>query len=170
MQRKLFGINNLIEEFTASLILIKSSESDWEAIYYDEAKNEYWLRYVVEAQNFSRNLMLLSPRPTTTELMEIGFSSLHLDEVSAAATRLYLDETENKTEFRDELMKRLELLDISKMNSTEKERIKLIIQNSNLLHGINIREIVGKHYSEIEEDALFFRSISDKARTLFEKL
>jgi hypothetical protein len=170
VKRRLFGSSDLIKEFTASLTLVETSADGWTTKYYNDLSKEYWLKYVVDDRSFETNLMLLSPRPTTSELISISLTSPYLDEVLAAATRLYIDEQEEKIEFRGNLIDKLNSLDLVNMSSNEKERIKTVIQSSNLLHGVNIRNIVGKHHTEIESDAQFFRSVSEMARLIFEKL
>ena len=169
-KRTLFGTDGLIKEFTDSLTAVETSDDGWTIKYYNDITKEYWLKYVIDPRNCEVNLMLLSPRPTTGDLISIALTSPFLDEVSAAATRLYLDEREDRTEFRQELIDKLSKIDVANINLSEKERVKVIIRDSSLLHGVNIRNIVGKHHTEIEKDAQFFRSISQKAREIFEQL
>ena len=96
--RKLFGINSLIDEFMQTLTKVRSDESSWSTEYFKNSSGQHWLEYVVDEHGFSRNLMVISPRLSTEELIEIAFSSLYPDEVSAAAPRLNLEEKEQLIE------------------------------------------------------------------------
>ncbi len=57
--------------------------------------------------------MLISLKPTIDELTDIAFTSPHLDEVSAVATRLNIEEQVDKKEYRQKLKDRLNPLDLS---------------------------------------------------------
>jgi hypothetical protein len=172
IQRRLFSNEALIDEFTAGLTKIESD--GWTTKYFNNSTGEYWLKYINEIHRglttWSTHLMILSPRPTTSELIDIALLSPFPDEVIAAATRLYLDEQERQMEFRGDLIDKLAKIDIDHISTIERNRIRNIIQHASLLHAINIRPIVGKHYTEIQADAEFFALTSRRARELLENL
>jgi hypothetical protein len=168
--RKLFGTNNLIKEFTERFTKVSTLDSGWSTEYVDSATGRHWLKYVVDDRGFFENMMLISPKPTTDELIEIAFTSPYPDEVSAAATRLNLEEQADKKEFRQKLIERLTRIDISRLDKTEVERIKTIIQGAQLTDRINKRDIMGKHFSEIQKDAAFFNTTADKAQQILNRL
>ena len=168
--RKLFGTNKLIQDFTARLTKVSTLDGGWSTEYIDEETGKHWLKYVIDDRGFFENLMLISPKPTTDELIDIAFSSPNPDEVSAAATRLNFEEQVDKKEFRQKLIDRLNRLDISHLDKAEQERIKAIIQASQLTDRVNKRDIVGKHFSEIQTDAVFFNSTADKAQEILKNL
>ncbi len=168
--RKLFGTNKLINEFVERLTKVSSLDGGWSTEYVDRETGQHWLKYVVDDRGFFENLMLISPKPTTDELIDIAFSSPNPDEVSAAATRLNFEEQVDKKEFRQKLMDRLNRLDISHLDKAERERLKTIIQASQLADRVNKRDIVGKHFSEIQKDAAFFNSTADKAQEILNNL
>jgi hypothetical protein len=164
--RKLFGTNTLINEFVQKLIKTDTLDGGWTTKYIDNSTGQYWIKYVVDDRNFFENLLLVSPPPTTDELIYIALSSQHSDEVSAAATRLYFEEQTDKREFRKKLINRLNEIDLEHLDQEEKERIKTIIKASQLTDRVNKREIVGKHFSEIQKDVNFFNSIADRAQEI----
>jgi hypothetical protein len=168
--RKFFGINTLIKEFEERLTKVGSFDGGWSTEYVENETERRWLKYVVDERGFFENLMLISPKPTTDELIDIAFSSPYPDEVSAAATRLNLEEQADKKEFRQKLIDRLNHLDISQLDKVGKERIKTIIQASQLTDRVNKRDIMGKHFFEIQKDAAFFNATADRAQEILKNL
>lgn len=168
--RKLFGINTLVDEFTKSLTQVETLDGGWATKYIDNSTGHQWLKYVVDDRGFFVNLIFISPPPTTDQLIEIALNTNYIDEISAAAIRLNFEEQSDKKEYRQKLVDRLNLIDISKIDTAEKERIKTIILAAQLTDRVNKREIVGKHISEIQVDANFFNSIADTAENILKLL
>ncbi len=168
--RKFFGINTLVDSFTKNLIRIETFDGGWSSRYFDQESKKYWLEYVIDDRGFFRNLMFISPPPSTDELIDIAFTSPFEDEIHAAAVRLKLEEYEEKKEFRQALVERLKNVNISKLSNFERNRLKSIIQSSQLTDRVNKREILGKHFSEIRQDALFYEGLADFAEGIFNKL
>jgi hypothetical protein len=168
--RKLFGESTLLKDFEERLTKVETIDGDWATIFLDKDTGQKWLKYITDDRNFTYNLMLVSPMPTTDELMNIAFTSKYKDEVSAAATRLFLEERVDKKEYRQQLMDRIMERDMYTLNNEEKERIKAIIQSAQLTNNLNRRKIIGKHLTEIQKDADFFNSISEKAQMVLEML
>lgn len=168
--RKLFGTNSLIDNFIQTLTKTETLDGGWSTKYIDDTTGQQWLKYVVDDRSFFVNLMLISPAPTTDELIDIAFTSKHSDEVSAAATRLNLEERYYKKEFRQKLIDRLIKIDFSKLYPVDKERIKTIILASQLTDRVNKREVVGKHFSEIQTDADFFKSTAETAQKILSSI
>ena len=168
--RKLFGTNTLIDDFLQRLTKIETVGGGWSTKYLDNETGRYWLKYTVDDRGFFQNLMLISPPPTTDELIELAFTSEYPDEVSAAARRLCIEEQTDKKEFRQKLTDRLNEVNLSRLEQRGKERIKIIIQASEITDGVNKRDIVGKHFTEIQKDADFFKTVSDNARRILRSL
>ena len=168
--RRLFGINVLVDGFTKNLIRIETLDGGWSSRYFDQESEKYWLEYVIDDRGFFRNLMLISPPPTTDELIDIAFTSPFDDEIHAAAVRLRLEEYAEKKEFRQAVIERLKNVNISELSNLEKNRLKTIIQSSQLIDKVNRREILGKHLSEIRQDAIFYEGLGDFAEGIFNKL
>ena len=112
---------------------------------------------------------MVSPPPTTDELIDIALFSKYTDEVSVAAARLYFEEQTDKKEFRKQLVDRMNQIDFEHLDEIEKERIKTIIQASQLTDRLNKREIIGKHFTEIQKDAAFFNSIADRVQEIINR-
>ncbi|MEJ0101874.1 MAG: hypothetical protein WDO19_04605 [Bacteroidota bacterium] len=168
--RKLFGTNTLINEFIQKLTEVDTLDGGWATKYIDNSTGQYWIKYVVDDRNFVENLMLVSPPPRTDELIDIALSSKHSDEVLAAAARLYFEEQTDKREFRKNLVDKLNQIDLEHFDQIEKERIKTIIKGSQLTDRVNKRDIVGKHFSEIQKDADFFNLTADRAQEILNML
>lgn len=168
--RKLFGTNTLVDDFTKSLTQVEAFDGGWATKYIDNSTGYQWLKYVVDERGFFVNLIFISPPPTTEQLIEIALNTNYIDEISAAATRLNIEEQSDKREYRQKLINQLTKIDIPKLNATEKERIKTIVLASQLTNRVNKREIVGKHFSEIQVDADFFNSVADTAESILKLL
>ncbi|MDO9612991.1 MAG: hypothetical protein Q7J86_00510, partial [Bacteroidota bacterium] len=119
---------------------------------------------------FFRNLMLLSPAPTTDQLIDIAFTSEYPDEISAAATRLYIEEHEEQKEYRQKLIDRLLQVDFKDLDKTKNDRLKTIVLAGQLTDRVNKRYILHKHFSEIQADANFFNIVTDKAEYILNLL
>lgn len=168
--RKLFGTNTTVNDFVQRLTKIETLDGGWSTKYMDKETGFSWLKYTVDDRGFFQNLIFISPPPTTDELIEIAFKSPYPDEVSAAATRLNLEEQADKKEFRQQLIERLNCFDISQLDMTEKERLKTIIQASQLTDRVNKRDVMGKHFSEIQKDADLFNTVAGKAQEILNML
>ncbi|KIC90669.1 hypothetical protein [Flavihumibacter solisilvae] len=168
--RKLFGTTNLVNEFTATLIEIETLDNGWSKKYLDVKTGKYWLTYIVDERGLFSNMMILSPVPTTDELIEISITSKYSDEVSAAAQRLKIDEQDEKKEFRQKLIDRISQIDIHKLHESDKKRIEIIIKAAELTDKVNRRDILGKHFSEIQSDSQLFQSIADRAKEILDQL
>lgn len=160
----------MVNDFTKTLTQTEIIGGGWATKYIDNSTKHQWLKYVVDDRGFFVNLIFISPQPTTDELIEIAFNTNYGDEVSAAATRLNIEEQTYKKEYRQKLIDRLKKIDIVKLGTTERERIKTIIQAAQLTDRVNKREIVGKHFSEIQVDADFFNSVADIAANILKLL
>ncbi len=169
-ERTLFGTNTLVSDFTKTLTQTETIDGGWATKYIDNSTGHQWLKYVVDDRGFFVNLIFISPPPTTDQLIEIAFNSNYSDEVSAAATRLNIEEQSDKKEYRQKLIDKLKTIDISKLDTVEKERIKTIILAAQLTDRVNKREIVGKHFSEIQLDATFFNIVADIADRILKLL
>lgn len=168
--RKLFGTNTLVDDFTKGLIQVETLDGGWATKYIDNSTGHQWLKYVVDERGFFVNLIFISPPPTTDQLIEIALNTNYIDEISAAASRLNFEEKSDKKEYRQKLIDKLTKIDISKLDTTGKERIKTIILASQLTDRVNKREILGKHFSEIHVDADFFNSVADTAENILKLL
>ena len=169
--RKFYGTNILVDNFVKGLTKTETLDGGWSEKYIDKATGQEWLKYTVDPdRGYHFNLMLINPPMTTEDIISIMFSSSHMDEVSAAAYKLNLEEQYVHKEYRQKLIDKLEQIDLTVIDSQESDRIKIIIMAGQLLNKINTRSIVGKHYEEIESDARFFVDIADRAQAILNKI
>jgi hypothetical protein len=169
--KKFFGLMGNASNFLKGLTLVESSNFGWTEKYLDPNTGKQWLKYMIDRDNGRYyNLMLLTPQPTTDEIIEIAFSSTDYDEVEGAAHRLLIDEEDEKKDFRAAVIARLKKINVSQLNSDEKKRIKTIILNGHLTDRTNKREVVGKHFSDIQKDVGFFNEVADYSEQLLKRL
>lgn len=169
--KKFFGLTGNASNFLKRLTLLETSNYGWTEKYLDPSTGQHWLKYMIDRDNGRYfNLMLLTPKPTTDEMIDIAFTSSDNDEVEGAVHRLFIDEEDEKIDFRSPLIERLKKIDISQLDAQGKKRIKIIILNGRLTDRTNRREVIGKHYSEIQKDVEFFNDIANKAEQILKQL
>lgn len=61
-------------------------------------------------------------------------------------------------------------VDTSNLADFEKERLKIIIYESDLYDATNRRDILGKHFTEIQSDADYYKTTADKAKGILAKI
>jgi hypothetical protein len=162
--RKIIGDPELINEIMSSLS--SSDTSDEKSIkYIDKQTGETWMKYDVTSMYIEGQMtnLIKLPEPTSTELIDIVFSSEYNDEVIAASLRLRDNELCNGQEFREQLLNELVKINIGDLDEGQKTRIQTIIILSELAHGENRREIIGKTSKDIKADSDFFMNIAVKA-------
>jgi hypothetical protein len=145
-----------------------TSEDGGTSYFMDKSSNEEWIltRYDSEYHGGGVPVLKKLPEPTINQLMHIAFTSVDKNDIIGSSRELSEREKCDGHDFRDKLIERLLLVDISKLTDFEKERIKIIVYESDLYDSTNRREIVGKHFTEIERDANYYRTISQKAKNI----
>jgi hypothetical protein len=142
-----------------------TSDDGWTHFYVDKKTNEKWLltRYHSEYQGGGVPVLKKLPELTIDELINIALISQETNDIVGASLELSERERHKKEDFREKLLNHLLQVDTSNLSNFDKERLKIIIYESDLYDATNRRNIVGKHFTEIENDANYFRSISKKA-------
>jgi hypothetical protein len=169
--KKFYGIMGNATDFLKGLTLVESSNYGWTEKYLDHTSGNYWLKYMVDRDTGRYfNLMFISPKPTTQEILNIAFTSEDFSEVEGASHRLLIEEEDEKKNFRSELVKKLKSIDVSKLSELDKKRLKNIIINTHLTDKMNRREIVGKSINEVKTDSDYFLEISEYAQILLSQL
>ena len=163
------------EEIESKLTILcwsGKSEDGSEHYYYDIKSKEEWVLVHYESEFQGKNLRVLKriPELSTNELIEVAPTSLDINNINGAALELYQKEESKKEEFRDKLIRRLLQIDISTITPFEKERLEIIIYESSLYDATNRRGILGKHFTEIEKDADYFKTISVEAKIILARL
>lgn len=169
-QRYLYGDANLIEELLSKFQLIETAAGGFAAVYKEPSARAFWLKYYATAATQGGGYLTLIrlPAPATEELIDIAISTDHEDEAVAAILRLLDEEAIEKKNFRHTLIKRLEQLMLGR--EVPKERLVKIIKLSGLDDPMNRRELLQKSNEQIEEDALYFSSIAERAKNLLPRL
>ena len=168
--RKLFGTNVLIENFIKQLDQVEVLDGGWTIRYIDKTSGKEWIKYIFDDRSFSHNLLQIKPRLSTDDLIDIALNSTYPDEVIAAVNRLYYEDKQDNNQYRARLIEKLKERIQNKLEPSEKERITNIIQAGNLLSDLNRREIKGKHYTEVYNDADYFKNIAFQASQILLQL
>lgn len=80
--KKFFGLMGNALNFLKGLTLVDSSNHGGTEKYLDPSTGKYWLKYMIDRDNGRYfNLMILTPKPTTDQMIDIAFSSPDNDEV-----------------------------------------------------------------------------------------
>ena len=168
--KRFYGLMGNASKFVKDLKLVESSNHGWTEKYIDN-DGQYWLKYMVDRDTGRYyNVVCISPRPTTDEMIEIALTSDDHDEVEGAAHRLLFEEEEEMKDFRPGLVERLQAIDISGLSNTEKKRIRTIILNTHLHDRQNKREVVGKNISEVQADSDYFTFVGQFAEKLLNEI
>jgi len=169
--KKFFGLMRNASNFLKQLTLLETSNHGWTEKYLEPRTGKQWLKYMIDRDNGRYfNLMLFTPKPTTEEMVDIAFTSSDHDEVEGAVHRLFIDEEDEKIDFRPALIERLKKIDTTLLATEEKKRIRIIILNGHLTDRTNKREVIGKHFSEIQKDVNFFNEVADTAEQILKQL
>jgi hypothetical protein len=155
-----------------SLTKTGTSLEGWTDYFMDKKTNENWLltRYNSEYHGGGVPVLKRLPEPTIDELINIAITSSDKNNIIGASLELSERERYRKEDFRKELLNHLLKIDTSNLSDFEKERIKLIVYESALYDATNRRNVVGKHYTEIQNDAEYYRTIAEGAKVVLTKI
>jgi len=161
-----------IESKLKTFIKTKTSDDGWTDYYRDKYSTDQWVltRYDAAYQGGGISVLKRLPQLTTDELIDVAMTSFDTNDVTGASIELSERERSNKENFRDKLLIRLLQVDTSNLTGFEKERLKIIIYESDLYDPTNLRDIMGKHYDEIKKDAEYYQTISQKAKDILSRL
>jgi hypothetical protein len=153
----------LVREVLKKLSTTKEHSGYQREIYIDNEAGQKWEKYLFENEETGEDAVGLRklPYPETEEIIRIALTSPYLDEVDGACALLILREYDN-IEFREKL-----ILEIEKnVKDISKERYEIIYNRAELNDIANKREILGKHYTEIEQDARHYVQMMERAESL----
>lgn len=144
------------------------SNDGWTTYFIDEVTEDKWLLTQFHAEYHGGGVSVLKrlPEPTIEDLINIAATSNNTNNIIGASIELSEREKENKDEFRNKLLQRLLQFDIPNLTDFDRERLKIIIYESTLYDATNRREIMGKHFSEIEIDAKYYQDVSQQTKII----
>src|SRR5690606_22055669 len=101
-------LENLVQQFE----LISADNDNWTKLYFAKSDNQKWLSFFPNSEFHGGGLKILTryPIPGTKKLIDIALNSKFDDEVIAACNVLVAMEKTEKTDFRLELITKLEQL------------------------------------------------------------
>lgn len=161
-----------IDSKLRTLTKIGASKEGWTDYYIDNNSNEEWhlTRYRSEYQGGGIPVLKRLPLLTIEQLIDIAMTSPDKNDIIGASLELSERERSNKDDFRSSLIERLLQVHTSNLTDFEKERLKIIVYESDLYDATNRRSIVGKHFTEIQSDADYYQTISQKAKTILKDI
>ena len=158
---------DLVEEMLSRLTPINES-SGWHCeLFIEKTTNQKWEKYLFEIFDADDDRIGLRrfPYPSTKEIIRIALTSKSFDEIDGACG-LLLDMEFDKIEFREMLISEIE----KNINNIDEDRFEIIYNRAELYDILNKREILGKHYKEIEKDAEYSKELMTRAERLRQKI
>lgn len=161
-----------VERKLKTLIMSGTSSDGLIHYYLEKPTNQEWhlIRYDSEYHGGVVPVLKRLPEPSIEQLINIAITSDDINDIIGASFELSEREKITKENFRDRLLSHLLLFDTNELSTFEKERIKLIIYESNLYDETNLKDIVGKNFSEIQNDANYYQAIATKAKNILSKI
>jgi hypothetical protein len=161
-----------IKKLTSEMTQIESN--GWETKYIDQRDQSEWIKTQLHSEYHGGGnpILFRLPKPTQTELIKVLTQSTNLNQISTISCLLKeseFDESDNHNEYREELIIELERIVNDKgfkWNGFEKKRLTTIIYDSDLNFPHNQRESLGKKYSEVESDYLYYKRIAERAEKI----
>lgn len=146
----------------------------WETKYIDQRDQSEWIKTQLHSEYHGGGnpILFRLPKSTQTELIKVLTQSTNLNQISTISCLLKeseFDESDNHNEYREELIIELERIVNDKgfkWNGFEKKRLTTIIYDSDLNFPHNQRESLGKKYSEVESDYLYYKRIAERAEKI----
>ena len=161
-----------VEAKLKTLTKTGTSTDGWTYYYVDNNSKVEWhlTRYDSEYHEGGVAVLKRIPEASLEELIEIAMTSAETNEIIGASLELSEREKYKKEDFRAKLLNRLLQVDTSNLTDFEKERLKIIIYESDLYDATNRRNIVGKHFTEIDSEADYYRTAAHKAKSILENI
>jgi len=157
----------------ASLKEISFDNETFTTDYVDESDGSEWKEYQVNSEYFEEGIPILIkiPEPDQKELIQMALSGETHEEIAAASIFLFCNERDKNQEFREDLLSELEqfatrLKESGENTMNNKNKLKIIIYESCLYDGANIRPVLHKHYSEVNKDFQFFQGIAERSKEI----
>jgi len=145
------------------------SKDETDSFFIDPVTQETWVLTSYESEMLDCDIqILMKAELSSNDLINIALTSKDAKVIAVAAMTLKYKEEHEKSEFRHELINKLETINIGNLSKEEKRRLELIIYESNLYDGTNQRGIMGKHYTEIQNDASYYQEPANKAKKILE--
>jgi len=158
---------DLVKKMLKRLTPLNES-SGWQCeLFIDKTTNQKWEKYLFELFDADDDGIGLRryPYPSIEEIIRVALTSKYFDEIDGASG-LLLNMEYDKIEFRDMLLSEIE----KNINDINEDRFEIIYNRAELYDTLNKREILGKHYTEIEKDAEHFKELMTKAERLRQRI
>lgn len=145
------------------------SKDETESFFIDPVTQETWVLTSYESELLDCDIqVLMKAELTSRELIDIAVTSKNEKVIAVAAMTLKYKEEHEKSEFRQELVNKLDTVNIDSLSKEDKRRLELIIYQSDLYNGTKQRNIMGKNYTEVQNDASFYQEPANKAKKILD--
>lgn len=152
------------DRFKAQLVEKGNNQSTMVTYYYESVTGSDWLSYLI-SDRFGWQLCLMRlPEPDYHTLLGLSLNLRYEDEALAASHKLA-----EHIDLYHELIESLENA-FDPGNREILRRIEVVLKTCSLTSPTNRREVVGKTYQQVENDAKYFRDISLRAKWLKNKV
>ncbi len=146
------------EEFIRGLVLTETLDDGWSRKYRNPVTGEDWLEIFVSIGHGGVTILRNDPPPTNVaQWIETCFRSNRQDDVIGLALEL-----SEKYETWAEVIGYLEV----NKEKFEAEKIAAFIEQLTVLHSVNRRPTLNKHYTEVDKDYHYFYDLSERAKHL----
>lgn len=164
--------HQLIQSKLKSLVKTGSSEDGYTDYYADSNTGENWLITQYESEYLDEVISVLQKLPglAVGELVDIATTSMDINDIIGASRELLEKEQAGNKELRATLLERLLKINASILTDFEKQRLNIIIDETELCDATNRRPILGKHFTEIQKDASYYRTIAQKAKEILNSI
>ena len=164
--------HNEVEAKLKTLTKTGTSTDGWTHYYVDNDSKEEWHLTMYKSEYHGGGISVLKriPEPALEELIDIAMTSGETNDIIGASLEMSEREKYKKEDFRTKLLNRLLEVDTSTLTDFEKKRLKIIIYESDLYDATNRRNVLGKHITEIETDAEYYRTAANKAKNILESI
>ena len=164
-----------IKEKRKSLTQTSVEDDGWEIHYVDQYTNEEWIEYQMEPEYHGGEYPMLvkQPLPKTNDLIEIALGSNSLDEIAGVSVFIFTNEQYDKTEFRDKLIDAIEGFyekENGELTEFDTKKLETVIYETSLSDSTNRKPIMGKHYTEIEQDHKYYLEIAGRAKKILNQI
>ena len=147
-----------------------TSKDGWSHFYESEGHQWVLTHYHPESHGGGIPVLKKLPLLDVNQLIDLALTSTNKDDIIGASLELAERERYYGEDFREILMEKLSTIDVPKLSAFERERLILIIKNSELTDSTNRRSVDGKHWTDIQKDAEYFQHTSRQATEILSAL
>ena len=162
----------MIKLILERLTFIRPLENNWAEEYLDTESGDVWLKYDIMS-DFSGDIsprLLRLPDPDAKEIIKTVLAKNDVDETIEASH--YLEARGNSTgeDYRDQLLSRMEEINIDELNDWQKHRLLSLLKQTSLVnHNTSSRMSFGAS-PRTQKDFLLYGNVAGRAQRLYDNV